>query len=365
MTGVLTFVLSCSQDQTVSEELRDTTNLELRVGIDPTGNTVTVGNEPVSGVRILRNEVEIGTSNTEGSFDLKEANLKAGEVLTFEHSDFITVTKVLSDDSMLTIFMKKRAASVRIDTRRENKIALEQGGYIVIPANTLGVNDRPYRGKVDVQASYVDVTNSFDLRSAPGSYIAQGENGLYPLTSFGMIEVVATIPGKDVELDVVKGESVEVAFPVLSPRDTPDKVNLYEFDLATGYWELVGVLENQGNVLLGEVTSVSSALNADEPCSEALICVRIEVVFTNGNPGCGVGAEGLSYQGFDGIHSIGADGHVDLMVCPDSVFELQSCFPLCIPCPGPVYTTTIDLSTVTDPPGPDGCIDLGVWTINN
>jgi hypothetical protein len=361
----MAFVISCTNDEVLSSKTDENISLELRAEIDPVGHIVSEGNAPVQNASVIRNGVVIATSADDGSFDVKEAQLEAGDVLSFEQSDYVTVTKVLSDDTVLTIFMQKRAETVRIDSRKENKIKLDKGGYIIIPKNTLGIDDRPFRGEVDIQASYIDVTDSFELRSAPGSYIAQGEGGLVPLTSFGMIEIVATVPGKDIELDVVKGESITTAFPVLSPKDTPDVVNLYSFDEVTGYWELEGVLQNDGAVLLGEVTSIDSSWNADEPCSEALICVKVQVVFTNGNPGCGVAAEGISYQGFDGLHSIDASGYVELMVCPDSVFELQSCFPLCIPCPGPVYTTIIDLTTITTPPGPDGCIDIGVWTINN
>jgi len=365
IAGIFLFI-SCSDDPTSNTE--NSENLEFQKNSRATelmGYVITKDNEPVEGARIKLRGQTISATNADGSFNLEGVQLRTGDVLTFEHRDYLAVTKIVRDDMKLLVSMKKRGRTVRIDSRSTNEIEVGPGGRIVIPENSLGQNGQVYTGMIDVQVTYIDVTDSFDLRSAPGSYVAQGREGLYPLTSFGMIEIVATIPGEGIRLDVVRESSITVEFPLLNPRETPETVNLYAFDMETGYWELEGELVNTGSVLLGEVTSINSAWNADEPCGEALICVKIKVVFTNGNPGCGVAAEGLSYQGFDGLHSIGADDYVYLMVCPDSSFELQSCFPLCIPCPGPLYTTMIDLTTVTTPPGPDGCIDLGAWIIVN
>lgn len=360
-------VFSCSNDkleiQDASNEGINFVNNSRAVNLD--GFTITNDNEPVSDVTISVGGQAVARSGADGSFRLEGTNVNVGDVLVFEHNDFVSTSKILSEDSKLIISLQKRAEAIQIDPRRKNEIAVGDGGSITIPENSLGLRGEPYNGPINIQATLIDVSDPFQLRSAPGAYASIDEKGVAPLTSFGMIEVVATVPREGTRLDIVEGAAIEMAFPILFPRDTPEIVNLYSFDMEVGYWVLEGELINTGEVLLGEVTTINSAWNADEPCAETLICVKVKVIFTNGNPGCGVAAEGISYQGFDGINTIGADDYVYLDVCPDSVFELQSCFPLCIPCPGPVYTTIIDLTTITTPPGPDGCIDLGTWTIVN
>ncbi len=366
LLSIALVLFSCTNDDHSNSKSTKVIDLESKAGINPIGHIVSKENEPIYNVSIIKNGRIIATSEEDGSFNVKKAELKSGDVLSFEHTDYVTVTKVLNDNSALIIFMQNRAEPIRIDSKKDNKITLEKGGYIIIPKNTLGIKNKPFMGEVNIRASYIDVTNSFELRSAPGSYIAQGEKGLYPLTSFGMIEIVATIPEKDLRLDVVRGKNISIGLPIISPEETPKRINLYSFDRLKGYWQLNGVLENNGDVLLGEVTSINSAWNADQPCSSSLVCIKFKVTYTNGtpSPGCYFAAKGLSYNGFDGLQTIGSDGYVRLNVCPNSAFELQACV-VCPICPGSPYTTTIDLSTISTPPGPDGCIDIGTFTVNN
>lgn len=337
------------------------------------GYVRTSENLPIANVTVKNGTQTIAVSDSEGYFRLRGKPASEGDVLTFENSGFITVTKVVAADSKLIIWMKKRAESVIIDSKEGGTIKLERGGNLRIPANAFTLEQRDYTGPVEITASYVDVTNRNEVRSAPGSYIAFDEatKTLTPLTSFGMVEITAVIPEVNQELELRRERPIQATLPILT-ETSPSRVNLYELDRASGYWILSGQLTSFQNTLLGEITTVNSTWNADDPCSEALVCVKVEVIFQNGNPGCGVGAEGITYQGFDGIHSIGSDGYVELMVCPDSVFELGACWLLCcgpgVPssdpcCNNPQHRTTIDLSTVTM--NPNGCTDLGTWVINN
>lgn len=330
-------------------------------------------NHAIADVIVKNGTQIIGRTNAEGYFRISGEPLEEGDVLSFEHSGFITVSKVLAADSKLIIWMKERAQSVIINSKEGGTIRLERGGDLRILANAFTFENRPYDGPVEITASYVDVTNSNEVRSAPGSYIAfdAATNNLVPLTSYGMVEITAVIPEVNQPVELRRDRAIQATLPILTD-DSPSRVNLYELDRASGYWILAGQLTNFQNTLQGEITTVNSTWNADDPCSEALVCVKVKVIFQNGNPGCGVGAEGITYQGFDGIHSIGPDDYVELMVCPDSVFELGACWLLCcgpgVPssdpcCNNPQHRTTIDLSTVTM--NPNGCTDLGTWVINN
>ncbi|TCI92291.1 hypothetical protein [Tenacibaculum sp. M341] len=365
---------SCNQVNTSSPEVEvENTSFAKKVFANYDGYARTVQNYPLAGVLVKKGEEVIAKSNKEGYFVI-EGKLGKGDVLTFEHPKFVSVTKVLSLDSKLIIWMKERGESVVFDSKRGGELKLEKGGGLIIPPNAFSYNGRAYFGPVEITASYIDVTDEDEVRAAPGSYVAfdAKRNNLVPLASFGMIEVNAVIPRENIPLELSEGSAIQANFPVLN-KETPEVVNLYEFDTEIGYWIEAGELINiQNNVLQGEITTVNSSWNADEPCSETLVCVKVKVLFANGNPGCGVGATGVTYDGFDGIHSIGPDDYVELMVCPDSVFELGACWILCcgpgVPssdpcCNNPQYRTTIDMSTITL--DPSGCTDIGTWIVPN
>jgi len=331
-------------------------------------------NWPISGVAVSKNGVNIAESNIDGFFVIKRPTvLELRDVLRFEHPNFVTTTKVLRSDSKLIIWMKKRGERVVFHSRKEQSIALEKGGQVNIPSDAFVLYGRPYTGPVEIRTSYIDVTNRNEVRAAPGRYLAWDErtNEIVPLTSYGMIEITAVVPRKNIPVELREDRAISVAFPIFA-ESTPARVNLYEFNSEKGVWILEGRLQNIDNTLQGEITSVNAAWNADEPCSQELVCVEVEVLYNSANFGCGVGAMGLTYQGFDGIHTPGPDDHVELTVCPDSVFELGACWMLCcgpgVPlsdpcCNNPLYRTTIDLSSIAL--APTGCTDIGTWVVPN
>ncbi|MBQ4803156.1 hypothetical protein J8L88_09875 [Aquimarina sp. MMG015] len=365
LLAIITFFYACNDEFTASEkEVVLETTLKKEGVLDRLSGTLqTTNNKPIDNATIKLKGKIIGISDAEGSFILKENSFSLGDVLTIEHQGFVTVSKVIEENTKLFVLMKERAKAHVIDSKKGAEISVASDGQITIPPNAFSYKGKPYSGLVEIRATYIDITNQLELRSAPGSYIAENEEDgtLYPLTSFGMIEITATIPEENIPLDLAEGVAIDTSFPIRT-ENTPEQVNLYELNRDTGYWDISGVLINQGNVLRGEITSVNSSWNADDPCANALVCVRVQVVYTNGDPGCYVWATGLTYNGFSGHFTPDANGFVEFWVCPDSVFQLNACLCLCIP-GGPIHTSIIDLSTVTM--NPSGCTDLGVWTINN
>lgn len=357
-------MISCSNEEIDSKNMNPEDSKNMPRIVDTRGVnkvlTITPDGEPISGVAIKKRGEIIGYSDDNGNFDLEQYEINYGDVLNFEHRNFTSVTKVIGEYTILTILMKRRGATNIIDSSRGSEITFMAGGSVSIPPNAFSFNGSPYDGAVAIRVTYIDITNDNDLRSAPGSYIAlDSENNLYPLTSFGMLEVTAEIPDENLKLQLREGQSIRTAMPILTD-EAPDSVNFYEFDERTGFWILKDMLQNRNNILLGQMSSVNRSWNADRPCSQNLVCVKIKVIFTNGDPGCGVAAQGLSYRAYDGPNAINSNGYVSFNVCPDGVFKLLS--PVA-PCPGPYFSTIIDLSTVTM--NPSGCTDLGVWTINN
>jgi len=333
---------------------------------------------PITNVAVSKNGVVIARSNNDGFFMVGQFGhstvLEWSDVLRFEHPNFVTTTKILRSDTRLIIWMKQRGERTTFRSNTAQIIALEKGGHVNIPNDAFNLDGELYSGIVEFRASYIDVTDRNEVRAAPGSYVALDErrrNTLVPLNSFGMIEITAVVPRKNTPLELREDRVIMVAFPILT-ESTTDRVNLYEFNAEEGVWIFKGSLQNIDNTLQGQITSVNTAWNADEPCSQSLVCVEAEVLYQSGNIGCGVGATGVTYQGFDGIHTTDLDNHVELMVCPDSIFELGACWILCcgpgVPptdpcCNNPQYRTTIDISTITL--NPTGCTDIGTWVIPN
>jgi hypothetical protein len=361
----LVFTSCQNADNSTSIDSNNTETLSIRSTINPNGNVFSSENQPIENVTVKKLGNVIARSNASGNFTLDGTILNEGDVITYEHPDFITVTKVLKTNSSLSIFMKRRAAGKIIDSRRGGAIALEKGGGIRIPANAFSFRGTPFNGEVKITASYIDVTNDNEVRSAPGAYIAfdAARNNLAPLASFGMIEVNAVIPQNNEPLELTKGSSIQVALPVLNP-DTPATVNFYELDRDNGYWVLEGNLQNTQGMLLGEITEVNETWNADEECSEELICVKAKILTAEGFPtGCFIHVVGLTYDGYDGYYTTDSSGNVELMVCPDSTFEIQSCLNSAdFEPPTPQYTVIIQIEPSDIDPNSD-CTDLGTWIL--
>ena len=321
------------------------------------GEVLDLNNAPIAGVEVRLDGIVLAITDTDGIFELS-TELSEGDVLTFERDGYVKVSKVFRENLVLVILMKERGESFSINPEDAHTLTYDSGLILEIPAEAFSLNGEKYVGEAVVTATTFDATNQMDLISAPGTFIAEqtGTDNLVPLTSYGMAEVLVQTPENiPLELDT----EIIIVFPLISD-ETPETVNLYVLNEATGYWSLSGELVNNGNQLQGAINTVNSAWNADEPCADQLICVEVNIQYANGNFGCGIGALGLTYQGFDGRHSPDQNGNVQLMVCPNSVFELQACF---IAGSGPVYTQLIDLNNFT--PNPSGCTNIGTWVIQN
>ncbi len=314
-------------------------------------------NVPISNAIIKLGDQKIARSDQYGKFILED-NFEIGDVITIEHPGFVTLYKVINENTKFFFLMKERAQSNRINSDSESVINVGPGGQIIIPPNAFSNNGVMYNGPIDIRATYIDVTDDAELESAPGAYISENNPGtnLSPLESYGMMEITATIPGTSSPLTLVDGKSIRVSFPILD-GDTTEKINLYELNRTSGYWSSTGVLTTVNNTLQGSITSVNNGYNADRPCANELICVRIRIEYTNGDPGCGIGAMGLTYRGFDGLYVPDENGYIQFWVCPNNLFQLRACRSKKDTYNKIIYPST-SMSNVK-------CMDLGVWTINN
>lgn len=356
------WLASCSKH---SEQLTEPAPLSANSSVEQqaeplSGAVYAVDGEGLSSVLVSYAGQPVAQTNDLGEFTIPEGLIPEDATLSFTHPEYVSVLKNLSPNLKLDIFLTPKGETIQIDGAAPQKVFFAESGSLSIPAKTFQLaTGQIYTGPINLSVSFVDVSDSRQIRAAPGAFVAEDDQGNQrPLQSFGMVELEANTP-EGRPLEVRPGASIEISIPLIM-EDTPQEVNLYSLNEETGLWDLEGTLTNDGNRLLGEITN-TGAWNADQPCADSLICVKVKIEDPN-NLGCGVAAEGLSYAGFDGLYTPDADGYVYLNVCPNSVFELQACFPLCIPCPGPVYTAVIDLSTI--PINPSGCTDIGVFVLN-
>ncbi len=357
MLLAIIFTIQSCEKEGITESKNEVIELETSK-TSAVGSIQSTANKPIANAIIKLGKQKIARSNQQGNFILGD-NFEIGDVMTIEHPDFVTLYKVINENTKFFFLMKERAKPNRINSESESVIDVGPGGQITIPPNAFSNNGVMYIGAIDIRATYIDVTNDSELESAPGAYISENNSGtnLSPLESYGMMEITATIPGTLLPLELINGMSIQVSFPILDDG-TPDKVNLYALNETSGYWSSVGVLTAVNNALQGSITSVNNSYNADIPCANELICVKIKIEYTNGNPGCGIGAKGLSYRGRDGFYYPNQNGYVRFWVCPDSAFQLQACRSA-----NAEFNQIFDISNAIIPPS--GCIDLGVWTINN
>ncbi|WP_340063039.1 hypothetical protein [Ascidiimonas aurantiaca] len=371
----MAFVISCSEETTNETVVSTNVTAEPEQPMQQVtdGLVFSTTNEPIPGVTISVGGQTIGETREDGTFDPRVLlELNEGDVVTFSHPEFVPVIRVVRANPQITIVMRRRAQPVIVNAREGGVVRLGRQGQIEVPPNAFALQGKPFGGDVEIRATFINVADRTEIRSAPGAFISeeQGADRLVPLQSFGLAEVTVTTRGENQPLDLIRGQSLRVTLPIVT--ETPRNVGLYVLNPETGLWSLVGELTNTGSVLQGDITDTNRTWNADRPCGQSLVCVRVRIDYGGANLGCGIAATGLSYRGFDGVFQPDANGFVELQVCPDSVFELGACFRQCcgpgVPptdpcCRNPELRRVIDMSTITL--NPNGCTDIGVWLINN
>lgn len=304
-------------------------------------------------------------TNKNGVYKIPNLKINTEYVINIEQKDYISITRKIKLN-----LAKDLTANFPLIPRGEEQIfnatdsiicSMKGGGRIIVKPNSFVTKDnKSYIGKVSIKATFINPKENNLIIAAPSTFISSDNR---PLQTFGMFEVYATtVEGERLEISREKPILVEI--PNIS--QLTNNVGLYFLNTDSGLWVNNGILtyDKPSNTLLGQVTTISSAWNADDPCATALVCVRIQVVDGSGNPRpyFGVGAKGVSYLGYTGISYTDANGFVDLFVCPNQVIKfVGDIIPCCDPgdIPGTAQHTfccinsgqaqgpTVDLSLVT------------------
>lgn len=318
-------------------------------------------------------------TNAKGEFDIRDLKTNLDYYIRIEHENYVTVVRRIrftaGGNISLNFPLIPRGKEQRFNAA-DSIVIKEPGGFsIEVKPNSFITKDKgTYTGEVAIRATFINPKENNFIVASPSTFITSDNK---PLQTYGMAEIYATTP-KGERLDIRKDRPVKITIPNISGLIAG--TGLYRLNMENGLWIREGEfsLNTQTNTLSGMVTSISSAWNADQPCSNTLVCIRVQVVDNNNTPRPGyfIGAKGLSYLGYTGLFQTDANGYVNLYVCPNSVFKfVGDIIPCCDPgsVPGtPEHTfccvnggqiqgPAVDMNTVNLTPP---CTDLGQVIMN-
>jgi len=330
--------------------------------------------EPIENAELLIGGLTTFTDQ-EGMFVIRDLEIDTDYVLQIEQADYVSVVRRLrfstADSLSINFPMIARNKPRRFNASDSLSMTSEDSVEVTMRPNSLRtMAGDPYRGVVDLSVTFINPKEPNVIVAAPGALVSDDS---LTLETFGMLEIYAATPEGD-RLELASERPITISLPNISRLS--NDVGLYYLDITSGFWfrDSILRLDKQSNKLLGEVTSISTALNADEPCATNSVCVTIRVVDNNGNPEVrAVAAKGLSYDGFDGFYVTDNAGFANFNVCPNEVFQVYddiipccdgSAIPgtpehdFCCVNGGQVKGPIIDLSTVVLDPPPN-CTLLG------
>lgn len=336
---------------------------------------------PIKDASIIINNKSI-LSDASGSF--KTQSLKTGMeyLVKVQHPQYVSIARfytpeIVDSSGTISFPLLKRNEARQFNTSDsiivdffdgKGKIKIDPSNWHTIPRNNLekGV---PFEGEFRLQVTYFNPENPAQISASPAPLLMESKNGRVPLKSYGMLEIFATDLNGN-QLDISENDVVEIELP--SIIDINQNTGMFTVS-STGVWEYINefTFNAESNTLLGSVSSISDAWNADDPCAEALVCVRIKFLNTDGSPASTTFYyRGLTYQTNWEIGNSDSQGIAEIYVCPDQVFQIFSQIPCCggLSASDPGYDfcciqngisviQTIDLSNVTLTPP---CTDLGI-----
>ncbi len=334
-------------------------------------------NKIINQAQISIGDVRI-KSNAAGEFKIPGLKTNKEYIITIEHANYVSMTRKIKFNVAkkmdLNFTLIPRSTEKQFDSGDSIIVPLMEGGEINIRPNSfIAKSAGRYKGKVNLRVTYINPKDNSAIVASPGIFMSSDNQ---PLQTYGMVEIYATTP-KGERLEIMERSPIKLMMPNLT--GIVSNVGLYSLNTSTGLWDKKGELlfDKQTNTLLGQVTSISSAWNADDPCTQNPVCVQFQFVDVQGNPIIQmVAVKGVSYSGFGGWFQTDANGFANFQVCPNQVFKVVTGL---IPCCGPedipgtpqhdaccinggmIYGPVIDMNTVTL--NPSGCTFLGQVTL--
>jgi len=319
-------------------------------------------------------------TNKNGEFVKTDLKTNNEYFIKIEHPDYVSIIRkvkyTILKDITTNFPLIPRNPAQKFNASDSIIATLNEGSSIEVQPNSFITKDgSQYNGEVIIRATFINPQNNNSIISSPSTFISSDS---LPLQTFGMMEIYAT-SSKGERLEIKGNKPIKVKIPNITGLTA--NTGLYSLNMENGSWIKKGEFRfdnNPTNTLSGLVTSISSAWNADNPCSNSLVCIRVLVVDNSHapRPGYFIGAKGLTYLGYTGLFQTDANGYVNLNICPGETFKfVGDIIPCCdgheIPgspehifcCVngGQIQGPMIDMSTVTLTPP---CTFLGEVVMN-
>jgi hypothetical protein len=287
----LFFTMGCQRDKVISDPGINepvVNDNEIVVG-GIRGTVINENNQPVVGA-IVSSGTNTTMTDSHGSFSFSNINLSKA-------NGYVKVTKTgYFNGSRSFISNAGRIHTVRIKLLPKTNagnfaaasggtITIGGGAKLVLPANAMtDASGNSYTGTVNVAMTWIDPTSADLPNILPGDLrgilIGGQERGL---SSYGMLGVELT-DGSSQSLKIATGKTAELTFPIPSSlqASAPAKIDLWNFDEATGRWKQDGTATRSGSYYIAQVSHFSFwNCDAQFPIIEA--CMNF-VIAGNNNP---------------------------------------------------------------------------------
>ncbi len=247
------------------------------------------------------------------------------DVLVDSRHNFINITKEGYFEGTKT-FRTSQSTTISLNTillekNFDQSFSSPSGGTITednieinFAPNSIVYNDAMgdiYNGEVRVAIQYLDPTSRLLDQEMPGDLSGiNDQNVLLTLTSYGMAYVeLQSSTGEKLQLKEGNLAMMSAIVPDDILANAPETINLWYFDVDSGFWKESGNAILQGNKYQGEVSHFS-CWNFDS--SVPSIVINGRVIDQNGNPLAGVNvyvssvsnsATGKGFTNYDGSFS--------------------------------------------------------------
>lgn len=283
------------------------------------GRVIDTAGNGIAGAQLSANGQTLGASDAAGNFTITGLQPTSRLAVTASAGGFVPSTRifiVVSGQTVRnTITLLRRVSPVAFsaDTGATLSISGAGSGTLRIPGGALvRPGGAPATGTAFAQLTFLNVTRTEQLRSAPGDFTAtQLDGSSVSLETSGMFEFLITDAAGN-RLDLAPGKQAALSF---APSDLPfvgTSMGLYEFNTASGLWIERGPIRLEGSGATtskrarfqsttgrwnGWLPTLRPTWNIDKPFQRGLL--RIVVVSQAGVrlPNRAVEAQGVTYNG--------------------------------------------------------------------
>ncbi|MCH5600560.1 hypothetical protein [Niabella ginsengisoli] len=198
-------------------------------------------------------------------------------------------TPLKDDANYMQIQLIEQKIAGTVSNASGGSVTSSEGVKITLPANAVN----GYSGNINLAVKYIDATDAANSGRVPGDLVAQNNNTLGMLESYGMAGIdLLDDAGNYLQLAAGKEATINLPVPASKVSTAPNTIPFWYFDEEEGAWKEEGVGVLTGNKYEGKVKHFSW-WNADKFMSTQTFCLTATV---NGMPAPNINIEILDKQ---------------------------------------------------------------------